>query len=79
MRPTDDGRATLIAELDRLRARAEALVLTPEVARGLGVERAGEALAAIATLRRAIDDGSERLSRALGAERIQASRRRVAG
>jgi hypothetical protein len=79
VRPFDDGRAALVAELDRLRARADALLLTPELARRLGGERAGETLAAIATIRRAIDESTERITRALGVERVPQTRRRVAG
>lgn len=79
IRPFDDGRAALVADLDRLRARAEALALTPELARRLGGDRAGDALAAIASIRRAVEESSERIARALALERVPTTRRRVAG
>lgn len=77
--PVADDRAALMAELDRLRARAEALVVGQELCGRLGAERAHEALAAIASIRWAVEDGSTRLAQALDVERVPQARRRVAG
>lgn len=74
-----DDRATLMAELDRLRARTEALVVGQELCGRLGTERAHDALAAIASIRWAVEDGSARLAQALDVERVPRARRRVAG
>jgi hypothetical protein len=74
-----DDRAALMAELDRLRARAEALVVGEELCGRLGAERAHEALAAIASIRWAVEEGSTRLAQALDVERVPRARRRVAG
>jgi hypothetical protein len=74
-----DERATLMAELDRLRARAEALVVGQELSGRLGADRAREALAAIASIRWAVEDGSARLAQALDAERVPRARGRIAG
>jgi hypothetical protein len=73
-----DG-ASLMAELDRLRARAEALVVGQELCARLGADRAHDALAAIASIRWAVEDGSTRLAQALDVERVPRARRRIAG
>ncbi len=74
-----DERDALMAELDRLRARAETLVLGAELGRKLGAARAHEAQSAIAVLRSAVEEGSTRLAAALDVERVPRARRRIAG
>lgn len=76
---TTDDRAALMAELDRLRARAEALVLGQDLCGRLGADRAREALAAVASIRWAVEEGSAKLARALDVERVPRARRRIAG